>query len=416
MNLASVMILIAIIAIGAGFYAFQNKEITTSGYQQEAPKNLEQTNKSGSTPTYTPPSESQQYTKGPTGCTGKGTVNFMSPPRRLEDTAFIEPIGLINANSGHVTPTDHGYYYPPNWKPQDNPAEFKDVLSPADGTVTTVQLVGGRQGDYRLVIHHTCTFYTIYIHVKELSPKIAKAVGDFTSMTKNTNIPVASGEVIGRANAFDFSVHDDDVVLKGFIVPEHYDGEPWKIHTVDMFAYFVEPIKTQLLDKNIKQSDPKAGKIDYDVDGRLVGNWFVQNTNGYRGTESNQKAGRYWATHLSFAYDGIDPSLIMISIGDYNGESKQFSVKGNSPNPKDVGVSTGLVKYELVNYDYMVGDTGRYWDRISYAKGVKAVGTNEVQGVVLVQLMSDRKLKVESFSGKSAAEVTGFSTPIIYER
>lgn len=345
------------------------------------------------------------------GCTGKGTVSFTSPPRRLKDIEFIEPIGLMVG--GHVTPIDHGYYYPPNWKPQDNPAEFKDVLSPANGTITNIQLVGGKQGDYRLVIHHTCTFYTIYIHVKELSPKIAQTIGDFSSMSKNTNIPVSAREVIGRANGFDFSVHDDETVLKGFIIPEHYDAEPWKIRTVNMFDYFVEPIKSQLLAKNVREAEPRGGKIDYDIDGRLVGNWFVENTNGYRG---GGVAPDYWNTHLAFAYDGLDHSLIIVSMGNFSGEAKQFAVKGNSPDPASVSMSTGIVKYELVDVEYIIKDTGQYWDRISYAKGLKAVGIEQVHGVVLVQLIEDRKIKFETFPEKTAAEVTGFTNPTIYER
>lgn len=267
-----------------------------------------------------------------------------------------------------------------------------------------------------MVIHHTCTFYTIYIHVKELAPRIAQAAGAFTQMTKNTNIPVSAGEVIGRANAFDFSVHDDEIALKGFVVPEHYNDEPWKIHTTDMFAYymfayFVEPIRSQLLAKNIREAEPMAGKIDYDIDDRIAGNWFVENTGGY-----SPAFGDYWKTHLSFAYDGIDSSLIVISIGDFGSASRQFAVKSNAPNPADVSASTGTVKYELVDIDYERSD-GQYWDRRSYAKGLKAVGTGTVKGVALVQMIDDRKIKFETFSGKTATDVTGFTANAkIYER
>ena len=84
-------------------------------------------------------------------------------------------------------------------------------------------------------------------------------------------------------------------------MPEHYEAEAWKIHTDDMFAYFVEPIKSQLMAKNIRQKEPRAGKIDYDVDGKLVGNWFVENSGGYKGGGFGE---RYWSTHLAFVYDG----------------------------------------------------------------------------------------------------------------
>lgn len=47
--------------------------------------------------------------------------------------------------------------------------------------------------------------------------------------------------------------------------------------------------------------------------------------------------------------DYIDPQRIVLSIGGYAGEdSKQFGVKGNSPNPADIGIEDGLIEYELV--------------------------------------------------------------------
>ncbi|MDP3725716.1 MAG: hypothetical protein Q8R36_00790 [bacterium] len=348
-------------------------------------------------------------------CKGRGTVNFTSPPMRIEEIGHIWPIGLMNASSGHITPTDHGYYHPPNWKPQEaeDASKFKDILSPADGVITGIGSIGNRVGDYRMVIHHTCTFYTIYIHLRELSPKILGIIGKSTKNI-NTNIPVVAGEVIGRANGSDFSVHNEEATLKGFVVPEHY-SEPWKIHTVDMFDYFLEPIKSQLLSKNVRQAEPRGGKIDYDIDGRLVGNWFVENTGGYRGGGYGG-AEPYWATHLVFAYDSIVPSLVWISMGNYGGEAKGFAVKGNLPDPANVSVANGLLKYELVSAEYKT-DTGQFWDRISFAKVTSAIETNFVEGVVLVQMISDRKIKFEAFPGKTGAEVSGFTSAArVYER
>ena len=420
MNSALVVPAVIIVAvfIAVGVY-FLNQSPTQDFSDQTTDQNPDLLNQTqNQEPLPEPPANNQTQKKeifmpgsayDPGACSGSGPVNFTSPPRRLEDIEIIEPVGLMIGN--HVTPIDHGYYYPPNWKPADNPSEFRDVLAPAEGVITDLDIVGGRAGDYRMVIHHTCTFYTIYIHLKELSPKIAQKVGTVTRNVR-PNIQVTAGEVIGRANAFDFSVHDDEVVLKGFVVPEHYSGEPWKIHTVDMFAYFVESVKSQLLAKNIRQAEPRGGKIDYDIDGRLVGNWFVENTNGYEGL-NKAAGGEYWKTHLSFAYDGLDPSLIIVSIGNFSNEPKQFAVKGNGPDPATVSMSTGLVKYQLVDIDYKDA-TGQYWDRIHYANGIKAIGREEVRGVILVQMMQDRRIKVEIFPGADASAFT--SNVVIYER
>src|SRR3989338_8449899 len=294
-----------------------------------------------------PTAERQQNTQS-TQCSGQGNVTFTSPPMRIADIAFIEPLGLMIG--GHVTPIDHGYYTARTWKPgtaREDPSIFVDILAPAAGVVTELssmptEYASSSIGDYRFEIKHTCSFKTIYIHVNQLSEKLQKAVE-----TRNT-VNVEAGEIIGKAPGFDFSVHDEDVTLKGFIIPAHYDVEPWKIHTVDMFNYFTEPIKTQLLDKNIRQKEPRSGKIDYDIDGKLVGNWFEENTNAYFGKEEYQRITGYWSTHLAFAYDGLDPSLLIISIGNFSNAAKQFAVKGNAPDPARISATNGQIKYELV--------------------------------------------------------------------
>ena len=77
-----------------------------------------------------------------------------------------------------------------------------------------------------------------------------------------------------------------------------------------------------------------------------------------------------------------------------------------------------MVKYELVTFDYYLGDTSQGWSRISFANNIKARNyDNDVQGVVLFQLIENRKLKMEIFPKKSAGEVSGFDAgALIYER
>ena len=141
----------------------------------------------------------------------------------------------------------------------------------------------------------------------------------------------------------------------------------------------------------------------------MIGNWFEEGT-GYRGDNPWQ----YWDTHLSISPDYIDPSFIIISIGDFAGEARQFGVKGNAPNPAEVGVGT-LVKYELVDFDYVKDNQS--WDRRSLVKGLRGVERHVVHGVILLELIEDGKLKVEAFPGKSGSEVIGFtSSTKIYER
>lgn len=364
-----------------------------------------------------PPNAQDRGPQTNNGCAGKGTVEFTSPPMRLDDIDTILPIGLMIG--GHVTPIDHGYYTAKAWssdKSREDINTFVDVFAPASGIVTSVQSMPAAYrsssiGDYRIVIHHTCTFYTIYIHVNQLSEKL-QSIADTGKIVK-----VEAGEVIGHAPGFDFSVHNDEIILPGFIVPEHYNAESWKIHTVSMFDYFTEPIRNQLLEKNVRQKEPRSGKIDYDTDGRLVGNWFVENTNGYLGVTKNPGDYGYWATHLAFAYDGLDPSLIIISLGDFDGEAKQFAAKGNAPDPAAISVDNGLVKYELVAWQYLT-ENGGEWDRVDFAKIIGSKRFDEhVGGAVLVQMLEGRKIKFEAFPNKKASDVSGFTEKAkIYER
>lgn len=354
-----------------------------------------------------------------TNCKGSGTTNFTFAPRRLEDIGFIEPMGLMLGD--HVTPIDHQYYYPPKWKENVELSDLKDVLAPGDGIITEIQRMPSfftkikkeDMQDYRLIIQHTCTFYSIYIHIYVLSPKIKTTLGDIQpSENKRVNVPVSAGEVIGQANSFDFSVHDDTIVLSGFIVQEHYQREPWKIHTVDPFNYFVEPLKSELLAKDIRQANPRGGKIDNDVDGKLIGNWFVQNTNGYLGIKQPD----YWGTHVSFSPDVIDPSHFIVSLGSYEGTAKQFGVLENKPLPEDVSISSGKIVYELVDYNYQT-ESGKIWDGKEYANTLHAVNQKQVRGTVLIELLSERTLKLEIFPSKKKSDVVGFTEhAIVYER
>ncbi|MBI1935469.1 hypothetical protein HYS31_03430 [Candidatus Woesearchaeota archaeon] len=349
----------------------------------------------------------------PRGCEGNGSFMLGTSPIALEDLQKILPMGIMS--SVHITPTDHQYFHTMGYfgpgEDTQNLDRFR-IYAPGDGYIVDIE----KGTDHRIVIEHSCTFYTIFIHVDRLSDKV-KSYVDFRPDTLREHawprIPVKEGEVIGTIGIgkFDFSVVDASVSLKGFVKPESYEGEVWKIHTVDTFDYFKEPVKSELLKKNLRKIAPYGGKIDYDIDGKLVGSWFLENTNGYRGLGNEN----YWTTHLSIVYDGLDPNNIIVSIGDFGGRSGQFGVSGNAPNPKDIGVESKVVKYELVPYDYYSGN--EKWSGINYAENIKAKNTDDVRGTALFELAEERKLKAEFFVGKKANEVSGFTgNAKVYER
>ena len=154
---------------------------------------------------------------------------------------------------------------------------------------------------------------------------------------------------------------------------------------------------------SLRSVEPRGGVFAHDVDGRLVGSWFEEDTNGYGGADPD----RYWAGHLTFAYDHIDPTTVVVSIGTFIDRSRQFAVAGNAPDPLTVTVATGPVVYELVDWDYWVDD--ERWDRRSFADGIRAVPSGQVVGSVLVELIDDRTLIMEVFPGVESSEVSGFT-------
>lgn len=172
---------------------------------------------------------------------------------------------------------------------------------------------------------------------------------------------------------------------------------------VDPFDYVDEPLRSQLLARNPCKVPPFGGKIDYDVDGRLVGNWYREGTGGYAGFRGQLA---YWTGHLTLAYHHIDPTKIVVSLGDFAGQPRQFWVRGNMPDPAKISKSDGAVKYELI------------WPQLnSNGTPLMMQDAQRALGTVLVQLIEDRKLKVEVFPGLRADQVSGFgSGAALYER
>jgi hypothetical protein len=205
-----------------------------------------------------------------------------------------------------------------------------------------------------------------------------------------------------------------DVKLSGFLVPEHYRAEPWKIHTADPEDFYTQELIAKVSPKYIRTAEPVSGKIDFDVDGKLIGSWFLEGSGGFGTPEKaniNVDKG-----HLSIVPDHIDPKSFVFSIGEYEGKPAQFGLLGNGPDPATIGKENGLIKYELVQLDW-VDENGTRWDRQHFAKGLKSANGTQVVGVALLQMTEARKLKLEVFPKKTAAQVSSFtSSAKIYER
>ncbi len=343
-------------------------------------------------------------------CAGSGTVNFTSSPMNLPDIGFIQPLGLMVGD--HVTPVDHLYITPLVF---NSPRDAYNVYAIANGTIVSIQhrvqdATSGRPttDEYRVVFEYSCTFYSYYDLLTSLTPDLLVKADFSHGLYSNTRIPVTAGQLIGKigGQTVDFSVFNEHVNLTGFINQTHYNSEVWKIHVDNPFPYFVQPIRENLEAKLLRTAYPQWGKIDYDQDGKLVGNWFEKGTNGYGSLDHEHPS----AGHLAITYDYLDPTQIRVSTGDYAGQgSMQFGVVSNAPDPAGITVASGLVTYTLAQFEYYRADDGQPWDRKSFSRGITAKNVENLpKGIGLFQLIDNRTLQTEFFPEATPEQITRF--------
>ncbi|MDB4877946.1 MAG: hypothetical protein JWM41_4392 [Gemmatimonadetes bacterium] len=342
-------------------------------------------------------------------CKGSGIVRYAASPMAIADVGQFIPLGVMTG--GHVTPIDHQYLLPLDLFAGRT---RYNVVAPFTGNIVLIQprvKAAGDVGtapvgsvDYRIVFEGSCTYWVYYDLVTQLEPSILAAGGSALAANNSAyvRIPVTAGQLIGKVGGqtLDLGTVNADITLPGLLVPEHYVAEPWKIHSMDALDYFDEPLRGQLNALNRRKALPRGGKIDFDVDGAAVGNWFLVGTNGYGGTGPG--GGTYWTGHLSLAYGNIDPALVMISMAFPDGSSRQWVVEGNTPDPAAITVSSGVVKYEVKNWS---GDS------------VRTSVSLPIAGVFAVQVLAGRQLRAEFFPGLRASTVAGFDAAArTYER
>ncbi|MBI1970282.1 hypothetical protein HYS47_00895 [Candidatus Woesearchaeota archaeon] len=347
-------------------------------------------------------------------CEGAGSSKIDTFPLDVENIELITPMGRVQ--DSHITPTDHQYIIPKGTASgsivTDEPTKY-EIKAPADGYIINVELFretveeeyrkDAYQDNYLVFFEHSCTFYTRLIHIDTLSPAILSKVTFKNPESQHpygsARTPVKKGEVIGTVgpHSFDFQIMDMDA-KNSFISPDN--TEPWTLYTVDTFDYLAEPLRTELLKKNIRTTAPLGGRVNYDLDGTLQGNWYKNGRRPYDGS--------HWKEELSVVHDFIDDSQIRVALGNFDGYFRAFGVKGNAPKPETVTPASGMIMYELVPFEYY-DQSGKMWDAIQYQQGLTAKNEELVFGVVVFQLVDATTLKMEAFPGKTANHVNGFT-------
>lgn len=270
----------------------------------------------------------------------------------------IKPLGNMSPN-GHWVPTDHIYFQVADPDLNQSPVVRRTAFfAPADGIVTDV-FRSAVVPDVGVRIRVTTTIAYTLGHV---IPDIPLARGT----------RISAGQRLGTTGSvfyIDLGLFDDGHRLPGFVNPARPGNSA---NAAAPLKYFDEPLRSQLYAKVERIGPDLDGKIDYDVPGRLSGNWFM--------TDS---------ITLSFAYDTYDPARVVISVGGGLSPTGVFSIAAADPIPRDVSVASGAVRYTLATW----GETGQ---PLRVRSGVPTAR-------MLVQMLDDQRIRVEVFSVSATA-------------
>ena len=363
---------------------------------------------------------SMQYQYSRNKCDPDGPVMLTSPPVDVSTISMVEPMGGVSYD--HITPIDHLYFF-------HVPDNLWEIYSMSDGHI--VYLAWNDSTQYRMVVEHSCHLYSIYIHIQELPEDLESALG-LSRADRNKDLriyprmPVKSGDLLGYdivngRGSLDISIVDTRVELDGFVNIESYKEEFWKKHCVDPFNYWQGSFSEQILSRTLVVNDnPPGGKIDHDIAGTLIGNWFLENSGGYAGTKGVPGDRHGSSGHLYFGPSNMVPNTYLVSMGAF-AQKKSFHLEEDAPNPADVNAESGIIKYgyRALNQGdsgqltgYRVVQTGDEWDGRTFPLGgaLEAVYRPGLNGVILVEVLSDRSIKIEAFQdARSLDEVTGFT-------
>ena len=137
------------------------------------------------------------------------------------------------------------------------------------------------------------------------------------------------------------------------------------LNGVGPLKYFSEPLRSQLYARVQRIGPQLDGLINYDLAGRLSGNWYASPV-------SSSQA-------FAFVYDTYDPSRVLISSSGL--PVGVYEIAANDPLPRDVSVASGKVLYSLAR-----------------TNGGPNPPHDSIPVFLLVQLTDDAHLRSEFFS------------------
>src|SRR6266545_6089781 len=147
-----------------------------------------------------------------------------------------------------------------------------------------------KQAEFQLQFSVSCVEFYYYDLITSLTPDLQKYLDEHPAQQSQgnsvaVNIPVKAGQLVGKigGQTLDWAVWDFNKTLTGYVVPEHYQDDFPRIHLVSPFDNMTDEPKQALLPKLARGAPPVEGKVDYDIDGKLIGGWFLEGSGSYGG-------------------------------------------------------------------------------------------------------------------------------------
>lgn len=300
---------------------------------------------------------------------------FLYSPIDVSKIKFLLSLGWIQP-VGHTIPADHVYF----WYDNPNNATILPVYALTSGKVEKILLVpvlGIQECKTWFRVNEKFSYYLDHI---VLDPSIKEG----STVTAGQKIGTT-----GYGTSIDLGAIDETITLTGYANPARYAGE--ELYCGKPFQYFTDALKAQLYPLVDREGTDKDGRVDIDIPGKLTGNWFLDGTAFYTDGPDG------WDKELSFAFDIQHPSVVLVSIGGTIGMVGKWTLAPGTILPSQVGVVNGKVAYPL------------------YSAGGIAADPNQ-RGLMIVQMIDEKHIKVETFPDSKAADAPFDSNAKIYAR
>src|SRR3989344_8862542 len=244
-------------------------------------------------------------------CEGSGKKLMTTSPMKTKDIQMILPYGTMVG--GHVIPTSHQYLEP--WDRTLGRDKY-EVRAAMDATLFSISrraqnVESGevRPEEFQLWFAISCTHFYYCDLMTSLSPDLRKIFDQEKRQDDYAyvNIQVKAGQVVGKigAQTLDYGVWDTELPpAAGILVPEHYGWDGFRPYLADPLNYYDTELKKVVLSKYVRIAEPISGKVDYDIDGKLIGGWFLEGTGELTGGTTQN----YWVGHLAIAPEYLDPN------------------------------------------------------------------------------------------------------------